>query len=74
MIKILHNLALFCVKNANFLPNFSAKIFKNHNIGASKAGIAMVIKPVNTIIYPFKIALAIKHYYAFTTHIKALNS
>jgi hypothetical protein len=28
MIKILHNLALFWVKNANFLPNFSAKIFK----------------------------------------------
>jgi hypothetical protein len=28
MIKILHNLALFQVKNANFLPKFSAKIFK----------------------------------------------
>jgi hypothetical protein len=27
------NLALFWVKNANFLRNFSAKIFKNHNIG-----------------------------------------
>jgi hypothetical protein len=24
---------LFRVKNANFLPNFSEKIFKNHNIG-----------------------------------------
>jgi hypothetical protein len=33
MIKFLHNLALFWVKNANFLLNFSAKIFKNHNIG-----------------------------------------
>jgi hypothetical protein len=33
MIKILHNLALLWVKNANFLLNFSAKIFKNHNIG-----------------------------------------
>jgi hypothetical protein len=28
MIKILHNLALFWIKNANFLLNFSAKIFK----------------------------------------------
>jgi hypothetical protein len=27
MINILHNLALFLAKNANFLPNFSAKIF-----------------------------------------------
>jgi hypothetical protein len=34
MIKILRNLALFWVKNANFLPNRSAKMFKkNHNIG-----------------------------------------
>jgi hypothetical protein len=33
MIKILHYLALFLVKNANFLQFFSAKIFKNHNIG-----------------------------------------
>jgi hypothetical protein len=34
MIKFLHNLALFRVKNANFLQNFSAKIFfKNYNIG-----------------------------------------
>jgi hypothetical protein len=32
-IKIFHNLALFWVKNANFLLNFSAKTFKNHNIG-----------------------------------------
>jgi hypothetical protein len=28
MIKILHNLALFSVKNANFSLNISAKIFK----------------------------------------------
>jgi hypothetical protein len=27
MIKFLHNLALFWVKNANFLLKFSAKIF-----------------------------------------------
>jgi hypothetical protein len=27
MVKILHNLALFWVKNANFLPIFLAKIF-----------------------------------------------
>jgi hypothetical protein len=33
IIKILHSLALFWVKNANFLPNFSAKIVKNHSIG-----------------------------------------
>jgi hypothetical protein len=33
MIKFLHNFALFLVKKANFLLNFSAKIFKNHNIG-----------------------------------------
>jgi hypothetical protein len=34
MIKILPILALFLVKNANFLAEFSAKIFKkNHNIG-----------------------------------------
>jgi hypothetical protein len=35
MIKILHNLALFGVKNANLLQFFSAKIFKIHNIGPS---------------------------------------
>jgi hypothetical protein len=28
MIKFLHNLAYFCVKNAIFLPKFSAKIFQ----------------------------------------------
>jgi hypothetical protein len=33
MIKILHNFTLFLVKNANFLPNFWRKYFKNHNIG-----------------------------------------
>jgi hypothetical protein len=33
MIKILHDLPLFWVKNANFFLNFSAKYFKNHNIG-----------------------------------------
>jgi hypothetical protein len=33
MIKILHNLALFWVKNANFLQIFRRKIFKKHNIG-----------------------------------------
>jgi hypothetical protein len=33
MIKILHNLALSWVKNANFLQLFLAKYFKNHNIG-----------------------------------------
>jgi hypothetical protein len=34
VIKILHNLALFEVKNANFFAEFfGEKIFKNHNIG-----------------------------------------
>jgi hypothetical protein len=34
MIKILHNLALFWVKNANFFCwNFRRKYLKNHNIG-----------------------------------------
>jgi hypothetical protein len=31
--QLFQNLALFGVKNANFLLNFLAKIFKNHNIG-----------------------------------------
>jgi hypothetical protein len=36
MIKILHYLALFRVKNANFFAEFFGKnIFKNHNIGPS---------------------------------------
>jgi hypothetical protein len=33
MIQILHNLALFRVKNAIFLLNVLAKYLKNHNIG-----------------------------------------
>jgi hypothetical protein len=34
MIQILHNLALFWVKNGNFFANFFGEnIFKNHNIG-----------------------------------------
>jgi hypothetical protein len=34
MIKILHNLALFWVKNANFFAEFFGEnILKNHNIG-----------------------------------------
>jgi hypothetical protein len=34
MIKIFHNLALFCVKNAIFFRRiFRQKYFKNHNIG-----------------------------------------
>jgi hypothetical protein len=33
MVKFLHILALFCVKNANLFANFLAKIFKNNNIG-----------------------------------------
>jgi hypothetical protein len=34
MIKILHNLALFSVKNANFFAEFFwRKYLKNHNIG-----------------------------------------
>jgi hypothetical protein len=33
MIKILHNLALFKVKNAIFSMNFRRKYLKNRNIG-----------------------------------------
>jgi hypothetical protein len=33
MIKILHNLALFRVKNANFFAEFFGEKKKNHNIG-----------------------------------------
>jgi hypothetical protein len=34
MVKILHNLALFWVKNANFFAEFFGEnIFKNRNIG-----------------------------------------
>jgi hypothetical protein len=33
MIKILHNLALICVKNAIFPRIFRRKYLKNHNIG-----------------------------------------
>jgi hypothetical protein len=33
VIKFLHNLALFWVKNANFSRIFCRKYFKNHNIG-----------------------------------------
>jgi hypothetical protein len=32
MITVLNNLALFRVKNANFSPNFSAKIFKKSEV------------------------------------------
>jgi hypothetical protein len=36
MIKFLHNVALFWVKNANFLPDFFGEnILKNYNIGPS---------------------------------------
>jgi hypothetical protein len=38
MIEFLHNLALICVKNANFFAEFFGEnIFKNHNIGPRKS-------------------------------------
>jgi hypothetical protein len=42
IIKILHNLALFRVKNANF---FWRKYFKNHNIGPRSAAVGEGVRP-----------------------------